>query len=42
VASVAEVPEPTDWMLMLTGLVFVVTMTRRNGRANARSLAAAQ
>jgi hypothetical protein len=25
---------------MLTGLVFVVTMTRLNGRANARRLAA--
>jgi hypothetical protein len=41
VVSVAEVPEPTDWALMLTGLVFVVAMTRRNGRANARRLAAA-
>jgi hypothetical protein len=40
--SLTEVPEPTDWMLMLTGLVFVVTMTRRNGRANARRLASAQ
>jgi hypothetical protein len=39
--SVAEVPEPTDWVLMLTGLVFVVTMTRLNGRANARAIAAA-
>jgi hypothetical protein len=42
VVSVAEVPEPTDWMLMLTGLAFVVYMTRRNGRANARRLAAPQ
>jgi hypothetical protein len=41
VVSVAEVPEPTDWMLMLTGLASVVYMTRRNGRANARRLAAA-
>jgi hypothetical protein len=40
--SVVEVPEPTDWMLMLTGLAFVVYMTRRNGSANARRLAAAQ
>ncbi|CAH0179785.1 hypothetical protein SRABI118_01206 [Massilia sp. Bi118] len=37
--SLTEVPEPTDWMLMLTGLVFVVTMTRRNGRASARATA---
>jgi uncharacterized membrane protein YjfL (UPF0719 family) len=35
------VPEPTDWALMLTGLVFVVYMTRKNGRANARRLTAA-
>jgi hypothetical protein len=41
VVRVVAVPEPTDWMLMLTGLVFVVTMTRRNGRANARAAAAA-
>ncbi|TFW32878.1 NF038129 family PEP-CTERM protein [Massilia horti] len=41
VAAVA-VPEPADWVLMLTGLVFVVYMTRLNGRANARRLAAAQ
>jgi hypothetical protein len=40
--TAVDVPEPADWMLMLTGLVFVVTMTRRNGRANARRLAAAQ
>jgi hypothetical protein len=40
VADVA-VPEPSDWLLMLTGLVFVVAMTRLNGRANARRLAAA-
>lgn len=40
--TAGAVPEPTDWMLMLTGLVFVVCMTRRNGRANVRSLAAAQ
>jgi hypothetical protein len=37
--SLTEVPEPTDWLLMLTGLVFVVTMTRRNGRANASAVA---
>lgn len=35
------VPEPADWVLMLTGLFFVVYMTRLNGRANARPLAAA-
>jgi hypothetical protein len=40
VADVA-VPEPSDWLLMLTGLVFVVYLTRLNGRANARRLAAA-
>jgi hypothetical protein len=40
--TAVAVPEPTDWVLMLTGLVFVVYMTRRNGRANARRLAAAQ
>lgn len=40
VAAVA-VPEPADWVLMLTGLVFVLYITRRNGRANARRLAAA-
>jgi hypothetical protein len=37
----AAVPEPADWALMLTGLVFVVYMTRLNGRANARCSAAA-
>jgi hypothetical protein len=41
VAAVA-VPEPADWVLMLTGLVFVVYMTRLNGRANTRRLGAAQ
>ena len=41
VAAVA-VPEPADWVLMLTGLVFVAYMTRLNGRANARPLGAAQ
>jgi hypothetical protein len=40
--TAVDVPEPTDWALMLTGLGFVVYMTRRNGRANARHLAAAQ
>jgi hypothetical protein len=35
VAAVA-VPEPADWLLTLTGLVFVVYMTRLNGRSNAR------
>lgn len=39
--SLTEVPEPGDWALMLTGLAFVVYMTRKNGRANARRLAAA-
>jgi len=39
--SVTAVPEPTDWMLMLTGLVFVVYLTRKNDRANVRRLAAA-
>ena len=38
VAAVA-VPEPADWALMLTGLVFVVYMTRLNGR---RRLGSAQ
>jgi hypothetical protein len=37
----AAVPEPAAWLLMLTGLVFVVCMTRLNGRANPRRLAAA-
>jgi hypothetical protein len=40
--TAVAVPEPTDWVLMLTGLAFVVYMTRLNGRANARRLAAAQ
>jgi hypothetical protein len=40
--AAADVPEPSDWLLMLTGLVFVVCMTRRNGGASARRLAAAQ
>jgi hypothetical protein len=39
--TLTPVPEPTDWVLMLTGLVFVVAMTRRNGRANARAIAEA-
>jgi hypothetical protein len=39
--TVVDVPEPTDWMLMLTGLVCVVYMTRRNGRANAHKIAQA-
>jgi hypothetical protein len=39
--TAADVPEPTDWMLMLTGLVFVVGMTRVKGRANARATAEA-
>ena len=38
--SLVEVPEPTDWMLMLTGLAFVVYMTRRKGTA-ARAMAQA-
>ena len=41
VPAAAAVPEPADWMLMLTGLVFVLGMTRLNGRANVRGLAAA-
>jgi hypothetical protein len=41
VPAAAAVPEPADWMLMLTGLVLVVGMTRMNGRASARRLAAA-
>jgi len=40
--AVVAVPEPGDWVLMLTGLVFVVAMTRRNGRGDARRLGAAQ
>jgi len=39
--SVTAVPEPTDWALMLTGLVFVVYLTRRNGRASVRAIAQA-
>jgi hypothetical protein len=39
--SLNEVPEPTDWALMLTGLVLVVYMTRRKGRADVRGIAAA-
>jgi hypothetical protein len=39
--TASDVPEPTDWMLMLTGLVFVVAMTRMKGRANARTIAEA-
>jgi len=41
--AAAAVPEPADWMLMLTGLVLVVGMTRMHGRgrASARRLAAA-
>lgn len=41
-AAAVAVPEPADWGLMLTGLVFVVYMTRLNGRANTRRLAAGQ
>jgi hypothetical protein len=41
VPAAAAVPEPADWLLMLTGLVVVVGMTRLNGRASARRLAAA-
>jgi len=37
--TAVAVPEPADWVLMLTGLVFVVYMTRLNGRANARAIA---
>jgi hypothetical protein len=40
--SAVDVPEPADWALMLIGLVSVVCMTRRNGRATVRRLAAAQ
>jgi hypothetical protein len=40
VAAVA-VPEPADWALMLTGLVFLAYSTRFNGRTKARRLAAA-
>jgi hypothetical protein len=38
--TAAAVPEPADWMLMLTGLVFVVCLTRKNGRTTARLTAA--
>ncbi|MDQ2821522.1 MAG: NF038129 family PEP-CTERM protein [Pseudomonadota bacterium] len=41
-AAAVDVPEPADWALMLTGLLFVVGMTRRNGRASTRRLGAAQ
>jgi hypothetical protein len=40
--AAVDVPEPADWALMLTGLVFVVSMTRLNRRANSRRLGAAQ
>jgi hypothetical protein len=40
--TVGAVPEPSGWLLMLTGLVFVACMTRPNGRGNARRSAAAQ
>ncbi len=41
--SAVAVPEPADWMLMLSGLAIVAGMTRMNGRgrANARRLASA-
>lgn len=39
--AAAAVPEPADWLLMLTGLGFVVGMTRMNGRAKVRRPAAA-
>lgn len=39
--TAVDVPEPADWLLMLTGLVFVVAMTRVKGRANAREVAQA-
>ncbi|MGI4843710.1 MAG: NF038129 family PEP-CTERM protein [Janthinobacterium lividum] len=39
--NAVAVPEPADWALMLIGLVFMVYLTRRNGRAIARLLAAA-
>ncbi len=39
--TAVDVPEPTDWALMLTGLVFVVYITRRNGRASVRAIAEA-
>jgi len=40
-ADAVAVPEPADWALTLSGLAFVVFMTRRNGRANARAIAQA-
>jgi hypothetical protein len=40
-ATDVAVPEPADWMLMLTGLVVVVCMTRKSGRANVRAIAGA-
>jgi hypothetical protein len=39
--SLTEVPEPTDWALMLSGLVLVVYTTRRKGSAKLREIAAA-
>lgn len=39
--SDAAVPEPADWALMLTGLVFVAAIMRVKGRANARGIAQA-
>lgn len=39
--AAVDVPEPADWALMLTGLLFVVGMTRLNSRANTRRLGAA-
>lgn len=41
--AAAAVPEPADWMLMLTGLAIVAGMTRMNGRGrtNAGRLASA-
>jgi len=39
--AAGDVPEPAALLLMLTGLLFVVYMTRLNGRANPRRLAAA-
>ena len=41
VPAAAAVPEPADWLLLLTSLVVMVGMTRLNGRASARRLAAA-
>jgi hypothetical protein len=41
-ADAVAVPEPADWALTLSGLAFVVFMARRNGRANARTIAQAQ